>query len=200
MQQVNLYQASLKPPRQLMSSKQLVQMMLASIALVVVLGFVQSWFAGGVQQALQELQHEQKTLLADIEKLNLELSKRQDSTQMTQQLKQLEQEVSDKQQVMQALKVQSFGNTRGFARYFSGLARQHIDGVWLTSLRIQAGGQLMDLKGNTHSADLLPRYLQQLAKENSFNGIEFKTFLMQRSEESGFIEFDMRGQELSDKS
>jgi hypothetical protein len=39
---------------------------------------------------------------------------------------------------------------------------------------------------------LVPRYLQRLAQEPSCQGIEFKTFLMQRADQSTQIDFDLR--------
>ena len=66
-----------------------------------------------------------------------------------------------------------FGDTRGFSDYFRAFARQSIEGLWLTEVDIASGGARLGVRGNTMQAELVPQYMQRLAREPVMHG---KTF------------------------
>lgn len=192
MQQINLYQASLRRPRQVLS---LAQVGLAAGVLlgVLLLGSgLQWWGMLHNQQLLQTVKTEQAELEAAITALTEQLASSSNDSELKKTLSKKETELQDKQFVLEALTGRHFGNNQGFAEQFTGLARQHLEGIWLTGLYIHAGGEKLNLQGSTYEPELVPLYLQRLAQEPSFTGIEFKTFLMQRAEKSSQIDFDLR--------
>ena len=60
------------------------------------------------------------------------------------------------------------GNRRGFADYFRALARQHVDGVWLTAVSVN--GTAVDVRGRALQPSLLPQLLSQLTHEQALRG------------------------------
>jgi MSHA biogenesis protein MshI len=58
----------------------------------------------------------------------------------------------------------------GFAQYLSGLARQRVDGVWLTKVAVHASSGDVLLEGRALSAERVPAYLGQLRRETVFAG------------------------------
>ena len=192
MQQINLYQDSLHAPRQWLSVPQLTMATSIVIGLLGVISTGQWWWLHRSNAQLQAVKQEQQQLTLQIGRLSKQLALSHNDVELKQTLSNKENELQDKQAVLQALTGKHFGNTLGFADQFTGLARQHVQGVWITGLYIHAGGEKLNLEGSTYEAELVPRYLQRLAQEPSFQGIEFKTFLMQRADKSSQINFDLR--------
>jgi hypothetical protein len=67
------------------------------------------------------------------------------------------------------------GQAGGFSGYFRALARQDLEGVWLTDIVIGSGGATLSLQGNAMQAELVPQYLQRLAQEPAMKGKSFST-------------------------
>ena len=192
MQQINLYQSSLRVPRQWLSMTQLGFAVSILIGLLAVISTAQWWWLSRSNIELQNAEQTQLQLAQHVDQLSKQLSLSSDDVELKKTLGDKESELQDKQYVVQALTGKHFGNTNGFAEQFTGLARQHVKGVWLTGLYIHAGGEKLNLEGRTYEAELVPRLLQRLAQEPSFQGIEFKTMLMQRADKSAEINFDLR--------
>ena len=77
------------------------------------------------------------------------------------------------QQVAGILEQGQAGGTHGYSAYFRALARRGVDGLWLTGVTIQGGGEAIGLQGRALKANLLPGYLNGLASEAVLRG---KTF------------------------
>lgn len=81
----------------------------------------------------------------------------------------------------------------GFAEHMLGLGRQIIDGIWFTRIRLLHGGGYTELEGKAKAPELLPKYLQKLAAEQSYAGKTFSVFKMQKPEEDErVLVFDVR--------
>ena len=74
-----------------------------------------------------------------------------------------------------------FNSGQGYSRYLIALARQHIAGLWLTSIILNGAGHDIALQGQTTRADLLPRYLQNLSHESQLQGLELQIFHLNRN-------------------
>jgi len=62
------------------------------------------------------------------------------------------------------------GNTRGYAEYFRALARQSVDGLWLTGVTIGGAGTEIGVRGRALDAALVPGYLARLRNEQVLQG------------------------------
>lgn len=72
---------------------------------------------------------------------------------------------------------------QGFSAYLRGLARQRVQGVWLSSFEISLKQtEKLLLEGQASQAELLPRYLQRLSREGSFAGVAFERMRLKRVE------------------
>jgi hypothetical protein len=67
----------------------------------------------------------------------------------------------------------ALGSAQGFSPTMRALARQSVEGVWLTGFSIGAGGAEVVLRGRMLDADLLPRYLARLGQDKGFEGRRF---------------------------
>lgn len=182
MQQVNLYQDELRTQQLKYSALMFVQI---SIVLLVVFSIASGVSYFQLQQHQADLivsQQKQKIAMANLQKLQTELSLRKKDITLAKRIVTKTKELANKQKVISILSRDEFGNTDGFIEHMTGLARQRIEGLWLTRIRIAEGGTDVSLFGITSKAALLPKYLQRLSAEKAFTGTEFKSLLMQRQE------------------
>lgn len=182
LQQVNLYQDELRTQKLNYSAAMLAQL---SIILLIVFSAIAGFRYFQVlqhQSGLVEIQKNQKMAMADLQKLQAELSKIKKDATLVARISEKTKELANKQKVLGILSQDQFGNTEGFIKHISGLARQRIDGLWLTQIRIAGGGNDVALQGTTSKSSLLPKYLQRLSAETAFSGTEFESLLMARNE------------------
>lgn len=62
------------------------------------------------------------------------------------------------------------GNTHGYADYFRALARQSVDGLWLTGVSIAGAGAEIGVRGRALDPALVPGYLARLRNEPVLQG------------------------------
>jgi len=182
MQQVNLYQDELRTQKLNYSALMLTQL---SVILLVIFSATTGFIYFQLQQhqnSLVEIQQKKKIVMADLQKIQTELSLRQKDAILAKRIIAKTKELANKQKVFGILSRDEFGNTKGFVEQVSGLARQRIDGLWLTKIRIAGGGTDITLHGTTSKSALLPKYLQRLSAEKAFTGTEFKSLYMARQE------------------
>jgi Tfp pilus assembly protein PilN len=192
MQQINLYQAELHTTQKILSASKAMAYAGFVLFILAFISAAQWWQQNNQQERLTAIKQNKEQLLKQIEVLSAELAATSDDSEFKKVLVEKEKELKNKKLVLTVLAGQKFGNTRGFAEQFSGLARQHIEGIWLTYLDIHAGGSKLNLQGSTFTPDSVPLYLQNLSNEPSFKGVEFKTFLMERNKGSSRVDFDIR--------
>ncbi len=88
----------------------------------------------------------------------------------------------------------------GFSEVFGGLARNTLNGLWLSRVALSAGGDEMWLRGRTNQPALIPKLLQTLAAEQAFAGRSFrKVSFERRAEEPGSpVDFELRSAQLEE--
>lgn len=182
LQQVNLYQYELKTQKLNYSALMLVQLCLIFIVVFSAVAGFRYFQLQQHQSSLVEHQQKQKNAMADLQKIQAELSLRKKDATLAKLIIEKTKELTNKQKVFGILSRDEFGNTKGFIEHISGLARQRIDGLWLTQIRIADGGTDVTLQGTTSKSSLLPKYLQRLSAEKAFTGTEFESLLMARQE------------------
>lgn len=201
LQQVNLYQDELKTQKLNYSALMLLQL---SIILVVVFSAAAGFRSFQLQPQQTNLvakQKKQKLVMGNLQKLQAEFSKIKKDTILSRQLTEKTKELANKQKVLGILSQDEFGNTKGFIEHVSGLARQRIEGLWLTQIRIADGGTNVALRGTTSKPALLPKYLQRLSAEKAFVGTEFLSLLMTRQEKNNqWLNFSLQNKKTDEVS
>ena len=74
------------------------------------------------------------------------------------------------QHVAEVIERGDLGNTQGYAEYFRALARQNVDGLWLTGVSIGGAGLEIGVRGRATDAALVPGYLARLRSEQVLQG------------------------------
>jgi hypothetical protein len=88
-------------------------------------------------------------------------------------VKEAESSLAVKQRLSDALKSDSLGNTRGFSETMRALARQTLDGVWLTQIGVDGENNGLTLRGHALKAELVPEYVDRLRREKVLRGYSF---------------------------
>jgi hypothetical protein len=105
-----------------------------------------------------------------VAKLTREFSPQGRSKALEDELARAAAQLKQREDLLAMLRTGALGNTGGFARYLSALARQTMAGVWLTGVSI--GGDEVDLQlgGRVLRADLVPAYVRALNSEEVMRG------------------------------
>jgi len=195
MQQINLYQDEFRPRREVLSLR---QALAALGALLLVLLALSVWQAARnlalttQLEAARQTLHQNETRLASLRKAQ---AIRKPDPALAKAVQQLAKRVETKGRVLAVLTGKRFGNTEGFVPQLTGLARQRIEGLWLTELRLYGGGTRLDMAGNALKPELVPRYLQRLSNEEVFSGTAFETFRLARQKKgTGWVIFELHSQ------
>ena len=193
LQQVNLYQDELKTLKLKFSAATLVQLSAMLLVICSIIAGIRYVQLQQQQSALVEVQQNKNIAMAELQKIQAELSTRKKDEDLAKKIIDRTKELANKQNVYNILSQDEFGNTDGFIEYVSGLARQRVDGLWLTKIRISSGGSDIALHGTTSKPALLPKYLQRLSDEKAFSGTEFQNLLMARKEKkSQWLDFSLQ--------
>ena len=81
--------------------------------------------------------------------------------------------MNDTRQIVSKLRSGVFGRIGGLSVFLEGFARQHVEGTWLTQVRVRAGGRSIGLQGKALLPDLVPAYIDRLSKEPVLKGTSF---------------------------
>ena len=173
MRQINLFNPALLPKKHHFSSRTMLQAMLL---IIVGTGLV-LWYGNLRMGQLQKLVDTNTKHLANLQtqldKVNAEFAPKQKDPTLANEIKKAEQQWQNLQELQTWLQATTLGNAEGYAKPMAALARQSVDGLWLTGFDFGDAGQEISLRGRTVQAQLIPSYVQKLANEASFQGKAF---------------------------
>lgn len=182
-QRINLYQGSLRPQQEAWGFDRVVQGLLG---LLLVLGAYSAWLGFDAYQSSQALaqeqtqQHAQQNTLAELEAV---LSQQEQQSILNQAVAQAEQRIAFYQRLGQQLGEPNQSQSR-FSSYLEGLAKQRVEGAWLTRIELAKGGEQLAIEGESLAPDHVPQLLLQMKSEPVFAGRTFAELSMQRQTES----------------
>jgi hypothetical protein len=116
-----------------------------------------------------QLQQRQARLAA----VTAEFPPRQKDPTLAGAVSEAERQLGALREVSGVLQRGELGNTRGYAEYFRALARQHVEGLWLTGITIHGAGNEIGVRGRALDAQAVPGYLTRLTREPVLQGKGF---------------------------
>jgi len=105
-------------------------------------------------------------------------------------------ELQERQALLMLVQGSSLGETRGFSQKLRALARNGVDGMWLTYFSLGANGDGTRLEGQTIRAELVPAYLQNLLTSGPFSTQRFHQFEISKPDDDGLLEFSLDSAEI----
>jgi Tfp pilus assembly protein PilN len=189
-QQVNLYQPIFRRQRQVFSALAMLQSTgVVALALLLIYAYG-LWQVISLEGEAVQLEGREKAYATQLASLD-PTSSQQRRADIERQVAELNARLVEQQKLVEVLRAQPLGGTAGFSAHLAALARRHIDGLWLTKVRIQGAGHALDLVGKTLRPDLVPDYLVNLGKEDALAGQKFGELKIERSEDGTEISFSV---------
>ncbi len=193
LQQINLLPEQYIPKQVPLNTQQIIQYMVFLTFFFTLVIASQVWI---LERAKKE---EKKTslVLETIEK-HLQDFKQNNpkptlDTKLEQELITMRETLNTKKQMLSRVSGLTLEDKPGFYRYLSGLAKQKIDGLWLTKIHIKDDGNFININGNTLNPESLPSYLKRLNQSRAFAGKIFDTVELNRaSTETPEINFTLK--------
>jgi hypothetical protein len=172
-QQINLFNPDLLQKKKIFAAATMAQALALLAAGVCALAVYGSQRTVAMQKQVDSGARQLALKQSRLVSVNSDFGPRQRNPGIETQLAEAEAHLAALQRVSGVLERGELGNTEGFADYFKALARQNLDGLWLTGLSIAAAGGDIGVAGRAVDATLLPGYLGRLAREPALQG---KTF------------------------
>lgn len=177
---INLFDPTLRPRKLLLPARQLVPA-LGAIALALI-GWAGWQSREAALEAQMRVQLEARTaaLQAEIRQLGDQLAARKVSPEVQARAAAREALRAARETAMGALRTESGTTPGGHARYLRALARQSIDGLWLTDVTVTGTGREIALRGRALTPELVADYLHRLGREDVLHGIAFNQLEFRR--------------------
>jgi len=182
-QQINLYQPIFRKQKKVFSA---VAMLQITGFFIVVLGGIYLYSKVQLQPFREELDRNNEQLLkltGRIEVVSGDLASRQAGGIIKGELERAEVELERINLARNALTSGAIGNSAGFSAYLEAFAESHVNGAWLTSFNLEAGGRKMTINGVSIDPELVPIYIKRLAEAEVFDNSNFNTVELERSSE-----------------
>ena len=189
-QQVNLYQPIFRKQRKVFSAVTIAQAAAVFIVgLLLIYGYGR-WQLAALGADIDALELQRNAAMLQLQVLSAQSQPAPRSRLIADQLREAEIEARQKEGLLRAFQTRRVGNMRGFSAHFTALARQQLDGLWLTRVEIRDDG--IELVGAAELGELVPRYLQRLGSEAAFAGTEFARLQLSRGDERDApVEFEV---------
>jgi hypothetical protein len=169
-QQINLFNTAF-----LQKKKVFTATAMAAALGVLVLGLTAMGVAARVRVA--SLQAEAERGASQLEKarkrlagVSAEFAPRKEDPRLAEELAQAQGELLGLKEVAGTIERGELGDTRGYAEYFRALARQNVDGLWLTGVSIAGAGLDLGVRGRALDPALVPGFLGRLRMEPVMQG------------------------------
>lgn len=129
--------------------------------------------------------------------VNAEFAPRTPSAAMAAQIVEAEARLRALGTVSDVLGRGELGRAVGYSEYFRALARQGMDGVWLTGVSVDNGGADIGIRGRALQGTMVPGYIGRLTREPVMQGKSFSSLQIAQGTQGGadgqkaapFVEF-----------
>lgn len=175
-QQINLYQAQYHPRTRMFPALFMLQAAgILLFAMLLMYAFAQQRI-GSVEQELEIVARQEVVATERLQNIGPLINAVTGETNWSEQLDDSLRMLAERQAVLNLIQGSTLGDTNGFSRHLRALARQDIDGLWLTHIVLSALGDKTRLEGRAIRAELVPLYVQGLAAEKPFATQRFHRF------------------------
>ena len=177
-QQINLYNPLFRRQKHYFSARNMLQaFVVLLLGTALIYGYAKYL---SMQQQARASEASQQLLLTQTKfaSATARFGPRPPSQILQEQVTRMEEQAASRRQMLELMGRGELGNTRGFSGYLMALARQTINGVWLTGFRVVGRGNDMAINGRTLQPELVPRFIDLLKKEPVMAGQTFSTLEM----------------------
>lgn len=105
-----------------------------------------------------------------IKRFTAQFSDQGRSREVAEELKRAEERLRQRRELLNDMETAGGATTQGFSPFLAALARQRLEGMWLTGLAIGGSANALVIKGRALDSSLVPAYIQSLNREPPFAG------------------------------
>lgn len=178
MQQINLYQAEFRPTIILLNTFQMLLVTFAVLLLIIIASFFSSSKYDEQTTQLVLAQQALNNATQSSNSLKQEILQYGEQPLLKAKLESLHKQLKQQEAILDHLANDSLNPQSGFSSTLKSLSEQHIEQVWLTNFSLRDGGQSITIKGSSTQSELIPEYIDSLAKSPTFSGKHFSVFQM----------------------
>ena len=180
-QEVNLYQPGAKKKRPLFSGADLAFTAAVLLAAMGALYAHGSWVVRGLDEDIARLSAQRDEAQGRLAELDRVLPPKKKSAVLESRIEQTAEQINVRRALLNGLSERGSDRPSGFSGHLEGLARQHVDGLWLTGLRIQDGGRNIALEGSALHAALVPAQIERFSDDERLAGLTFHHLTIKRT-------------------
>lgn len=177
-QQINLYEARLRPRELLLNGRRLAAAFVGLVLLGSGAALTSRYQADQASVELAQVQATLKDVQSKHDALSKQVMERRIPEALQAELDRLRAMVSVREAVVSMLDAGRLGNATGFSALFQGFARNTANDWWLTRFSVELGGQEIEIVGKVLDASKLPTYVQRLSADPAFQGRRFSALTM----------------------
>lgn len=172
-QHINLYDPALERKRDWFALTNVAAAALVLSVLVVAAGVVARNDVPALSAQVASGDTQLKTMRDQMTALGQQVASLKPDPRLEQEIGAARLLLSSRGEVLNFLKQRLGPDSLSFAEHLRGLARQSMNGLWLTRFDIQSGAGRMEIHGRMTDPALLPEYIRRLNKEPVFQGQAF---------------------------
>lgn len=171
-QQLNLFNPVFLRQKKVFSAQTMVRGLGIVLAALVVIYVFQRVQLSGLETQLAEAEAQFTSTQQQLTRFAAE-ARHAPSKALEDELTRLEAQLKAQESLLGGLDSGALGDTGGFSRYLTALARQTLPGVWLTGFTATGADGPQTIRGRLLDAELLPAYLRMLNHEEALRGRGF---------------------------
>lgn len=182
-QQINLYQAEFQQPEIMLSADHIFLGTGGLLLLIVLCSAGLAMSNTLMDGRLTAVKAEVETLKQANQQMSSSMQNRSVDQNLAARATEASRQLQMRQEMLQLVeRTEQRRDTVYFSELLAGLARQHVDGLWLSRIEISANGQDMYLEGSTLDAKRVPQFVGNLSQEEAYLGREFHKVVIKRNE------------------
>ena len=193
-QQINLFDTRFRRQAPHFSALTLGAGVLGVAALLLGIGQLYAYQNRKLELTLAQTDQRAAQLREQATKLARQFGEQGRSTALADELARVEEQLRQRRALLEGVQGGAFTSAEGFSPYLTALARQAMQGVWLTGVEIAGGSGDLVLKGRVTEGELVPVYIQRLNREPLFQGRAVRELRLAAKGEAGkrYVEFSLQ--------
>ena len=175
-QEINLYQLQHRPETRIFPAGKMLQVAGILVLAMTLMYVFAAQQVVSVERELEVMARQESVAMERLQNIGPLINSITGETNWAEQLDESVRMLAERQAMLDLIQGSKLGDTRGFSRHLRALARQDVEGVWLTHVVLSALGDRTRLEGRTIRAELIPLYVQDLTAEAPFAAQRFNRF------------------------
>ncbi len=202
-QEVNLYLAEFPTTEKKKVSKKVSFFVALSIVLIIGGVSISYWKLQTLKDQLSIEMSASDLAKNSADRLQDVINKSASNDKLKVKLIELKEQISEKTRIKSKIDSQLNYGGLGFSKKFSALARQDIQGLWITSIQFTNTSARVLIEGEAQKPELIMVYLKKLSDEPAFKGVKFIDFevrpLENSASEAGVVIFTISTHDIEDE-